>query len=206
MIVSKTMPYITGGARVLLVPSLSLFFFLPQILSAPLCVVKAGKWHGEEYPLASNMGTLWVITNLKRLQKRALSNIPWYNNHFPWKICVIKTTNLKNTYAFWHPNIPLFCKTSLTFRIPVEVDLRGIMTDSFIFVRSSASTQGNSYIHNKVNLTAFALNSDKYRMSIISFYFFNTSTKWFGLDGRRKSDGRPRTNHGQYPQMPIVFR
>lgn len=171
MIVSKTMPYITGGARVLLVPSLSLF--LPQILSAPLCVVKAGKWHGEEYPLASNMGTLWVITNLKRLQKRALSNIPWYNNHFPWKICVIKTTNLKNMYAFWHPNIPLFCKTSLTFRIPVEVDLRGIMTDSFIFVRSSASTQGNSYIHNKVNLTVTvsALNSDKYRMSIISFYF-----------------------------------
>ena len=81
----------------------------------------------------------------------------------------------------------------------MEVDLRGIMTDSFIFVRSSASTQGNSYIHNKVNLTVTvsALNSDKYRMSVISFYFFNTITKWFGLDGRRKSDGRPRTNHGQ---------
>ena len=72
----------------------------------------------------------------------------------------------------------------------MEVDLRGIMTDSFIFVRSSASTQGNSYIHNKVNLTVTvsALNSDKYRMSVISFYFFNTITKWFGLDGRRKSD------------------
>lgn len=148
------------------------YFFLPQILSAPLWIVKAGKRHGEKCPLASNMGTLWVITNLKRLQKRALSNIPWYNNHFPWKICVIKTTNLKNTYAFWHPNIPLFCKTSLTFRIPVEVDLRGIMTDSFIFVRSSASTQGNSYIHNKVNLAVivFAFNWDKHLSSIVSFY------------------------------------